>query len=208
MPPTVVPQGFHLCRLRSHIARHTTIFGRLLQKRHLIPGNEVVDQLANRACHQRPSSLASSLDAFSVARSSLRSDWSRAWDSSSVAHPYHNMQPSIPFRPWFSNHPASRRFITTFIRLRVGHSSLPSSLFSRKIIPSASCPLCSAPWRTSTTSYSHVLPSLLLEDSYTPNSFNTVIQLPSFSAHSLLASLDMEVFTLLDSFLTTANIPI
>ena len=108
-----------------------------------ISGNECADRLAKLGALQREISddLPQYDDIRTVLRQHTLQRWATQWERySSPATTNLGHIVSVPrTQPWFTGVKNSRRFVTTFCRLRTGHTSLPNHLARFRIIANANC---------------------------------------------------------------------
>ena len=121
-------------------------------------GNEFADQLAKSTASLRvPSICRIPWSDFSpVLRTCVNSLWQRHWNSlpPNFATWYRSITPSIPPRPWFHDLYLTRKAISSFSRLRFGHTLLPSHSFKLSLNDS---PLCTLHTTPSICDISHIL---------------------------------------------------
>jgi hypothetical protein len=129
-----------------------------------IAGNEFVDKLAKSSASLRcpPSTKIPWSDFIPILRSCTSNFWLRHWVSLSpyFATWYRKIFPTIPTLPWFHNINFSRKCITSFSRLRFGHTQLPSHSFKLSLNNSPLCTLHNDPMFCDINHLLFICPSL------------------------------------------------
>lgn len=114
-----------------------------------IAGNEFADKLAKSSASLRcpPSAQIPWSDFTPILRSCTSNLWLKHWGSlpPHFATWYRNISPSISPLPWFHNLNLSRKTISSFSRLRFGHTLLPSHSFKLSLNNSPLCTLHTDP---------------------------------------------------------------
>lgn len=112
-----------------------------------ITGNEIADRTANEGIN--PLDVSSLYIPFTDCYPSLKADIKRLWhsfwkkDQEVKGKWFGNIQDDLPAKPWYDDlKEASRDFITTINRLRLGHSTTPAHLCRLKIFESSACEKC------------------------------------------------------------------
>lgn len=108
-----------------------------------IKGNEIADSIAKSTssfCCPSPT-LIPWTDFCPLLKYHIYNLWRNQWNglAPNYASWYKNISPSIPSHPWFHNLKLNRKIITSFSRLRFGHTLLPSHSYKLSLNDS---PLC------------------------------------------------------------------
>lgn len=109
-----------------------------------ISGNEQADSWAKDAIdtgvQTHPSNYFS--DLLTLARSDMRDSWQELWNSSRLhkGRYYGNIQPVIPYKPWFFRfRSGDKRSTSTISRLRLGHACTPVFLSKIRVRDHSLC---------------------------------------------------------------------
>lgn len=176
-----------------------------------IKGNEIVDSIAKSTssfCCPSPT-LIPWTDFCPLLKSHISNLWLNQWNNlaPNYASWYKNISPSIPSQPWFHNLKLNRNIITSFSRLRLGHTLLPSHSYKLSLNDS---PLCMLHVHDPTIcDISHILfhcPSLAPQRNILfalIHSFNV-----PFDTQSIFSSPIVPIITSLISFINQAGLKI
>lgn len=108
-----------------------------------IQHNEAVDALAKESIKdgdplfiQLPYS-----DFLQVSRKEAHNQWQQQWQVSQKkkGFSYATVQRTIPTKPWFWQKNIPRRYVTSIIRIRLGHTSCPAHLYRIGVTDSPTC---------------------------------------------------------------------
>lgn len=123
-----------------------------------IQGNKIADSFSKSTSSLiNPSSaLIPWTDFFPLLKSHIDQIWINQWSSlpSNYASWYRNISPSIPHNPRFLNLNLSKKIISSFSHLRLGHTLLPSHSYKLSLKDS---PLCTLHATESNYDISHIL---------------------------------------------------
>ncbi|KAL0868212.1 hypothetical protein ABMA27_007748 [Loxostege sticticalis] len=123
------------------------IFFKWIPSHRGIPGNEIVDEVANSEPHEDHTTICEVpfTDLYTQMKENCRSLWKNYWmiSAQNKGRWYAGIQKELPVKPWYyKEFYISRRYITTINRLRFGHCRTPSHLHRMKIISSSACEYC------------------------------------------------------------------
>lgn len=108
--------------------------------------NEYVDLLAKESVSSDTSILhkITLTDSIISFKSTLHREWSYQWKEYSFVNQnrYSLIQPDIPKFPWYKSCRASRKYITSIIRVRFGHACYPKHLFKIQVLDNDKCEHC------------------------------------------------------------------
>jgi len=113
-----------------------------------IVGNDIADSLAKQGASNPIITLINHIplsDIFSILKEKTRNVWAEHWHTASQSKGayYASIQGDIPSKPWFQQYPHfSKKEVSTLIRMRIGHCSVPSHLFKIHVLDSPDCSHC------------------------------------------------------------------
>jgi ribonuclease HI len=174
-----------------------------------IPGNDRADILAAQAASSGDVFPYKNycIDLISQAAFWLRSSWEAEWNLSSryKGSYYKKIQPVIPTKPWFSRIKLTKRATSTIIRLRLGHTCLPSHLAKIHIINTDTCTGCDS----DVGDVNHIFFSCPAYDHSSFYNDLTSLNIPFPTSISVLLSMNnIHVYNFLCNFINDYNIKI
>ena len=111
-----------------------------------LPGNEYVDWLAKDGIFNGTATdcYFHICDAQNILKITLKNKWNERWDNyrKSTQTRYSLILNKIPEKYWHKEIVASRRYITTIIRLKLGHACYPAHLNKIKVLATDLCDKC------------------------------------------------------------------
>lgn len=83
-------------------------------------------------------------DNYVICKDKAKEKWKDSWKQFCSNGPtsYCRIQPIIPHAFWHNDLNASRKYVTTLIRVRFGHACYPAHLHKIGVLPSENCPHC------------------------------------------------------------------
>lgn len=110
-----------------------------------IVGNEVADQKAKHAAvdGMLMDSRPPIPDILRFIKREKLEAWQSDWTNRQLPTTLWNIQKQIPIQPWFQKSKLTREVVATIVRLRLGHTSSPASLFRIGLRATDTCEFCS-----------------------------------------------------------------